>query len=269
MSPYAFWFAGDANGNLEAVHGGSRSKPGMIGARGSRMGKALLNATHQKALTDGTFSETDMRTLTQWLDLGSDELGHCDNEAGQKRGELVWPSLDLDKNDPQGTALNVVTNTTTNTSTSTATSTRLDAGTTSPDAPQTKNDASPSATGGTTSSSATGGVVANGGQTQPASTGGAGGTGGNTAKGGSPAGGGQTASSGGASAGGMANNGGQGSGGGEVASGGKSASGGSKTTPIDTSKGGGCAMGTKASATAPAWILSILGIALFMRKRRR
>lgn len=102
MQPYAFWFAGDANGNLEPVHGGSRSKPGMIGARNSRLGKALLNATHQQAMTDGKFTETDMRTLTQWLDLGSDELGSYDNAAAQRRGELVWPTLDLDKNDPQG-----------------------------------------------------------------------------------------------------------------------------------------------------------------------
>ena len=64
------WFAGDANGNLEPVYGGSRSKPGMIGARGSRMGKVLLNTTHQQALTDGKFTEVDMRTITQWLDLG-------------------------------------------------------------------------------------------------------------------------------------------------------------------------------------------------------
>jgi hypothetical protein len=99
---YAWWFAGDANGNTEAVHGGSRSKPGMVGARGSRMGKALLNATHTQAQADGKYTENDFRTIVQWLDLGSDELGHCDNASGQKSGNLVWPSLDLNKDDPQG-----------------------------------------------------------------------------------------------------------------------------------------------------------------------
>jgi hypothetical protein len=103
---YAWWFAGDANGNTEAVHGGSRSKPGMVGARGCRMGKALLNATHQQAQKDGKYTDVEFRTITQWLDLGSDELGVFDNAASQRAGNVVWPSLDLNKDDPQGLKYN-------------------------------------------------------------------------------------------------------------------------------------------------------------------
>jgi hypothetical protein len=99
---YAWWFAGDANGNTEAVHGGSRSKAGMVGARGSKMGKALLSTTHQQAQKDGKYTDVEFRTIVQWLDLGSDELGHFDNQNGQRSGQLVWPTLDLNKDDPQG-----------------------------------------------------------------------------------------------------------------------------------------------------------------------
>lgn len=101
VEPYSFWFASDSS-NTVALHGGSRSKAGMIGARGSRMGKALLNATHKQAQADGKYDETDVRTLVQWLDIGSDELGSFDNATAQRRGEVVWPLLDVDKNDPQG-----------------------------------------------------------------------------------------------------------------------------------------------------------------------
>jgi hypothetical protein len=98
---YAFYFM-SAGSNTVAGHGGSRSKPGQIGARGSRMGKALMSNTHKQALTDGKFTETDVRALAQWLDLGSDELGAFDNAASQRQGNLVWPTMDVDKNDPQG-----------------------------------------------------------------------------------------------------------------------------------------------------------------------
>jgi len=98
----AWWFAGDANGNLEPIHGGSRSKPGYTGALGSRMGKALLTATHKKALADGAYSADDMRAIVQWLDTGSDEFGAFEGTDRQRAGQLVWPALDVDKDDPQG-----------------------------------------------------------------------------------------------------------------------------------------------------------------------
>jgi hypothetical protein len=98
---YSFYFM-SAGSNTVAGHGGSRSKAGQIGARGSRMGKALMSTTHKQALTDGKFTETDVRALAQWLDLGSDELGAFDNAASQRQGNLVWPTMDVDKNDPQG-----------------------------------------------------------------------------------------------------------------------------------------------------------------------
>jgi hypothetical protein len=263
MANYAFWFAGDANGNLEAIHGGSRSKPGKIGALGSRMGRALLSATHQKALADGAFNETDMRTLTQWLDLGSDELGHCDNEAAQKRGDLVWPSLDLDKNDPQGLKYKPET----------PYVERKDAGVADTAQPTTKLDASPASTGGATTNPGSGGGVSSGGQT---STGGnPTRSGGNTSSGGAVASGGNTSASGGAKSGGASSSGGRPSAGGSAnaggsnASGGRTSTGGNQAVTTTNAPVGGCALGATARGWTPVAVLFLVGLALLQRKRRR
>jgi len=224
------------------------------------MGKALLNATHQKAQTDGTYTELDVRTLVQWLDIGSDELGSFDNEAGQKRGDLVWPTLDFDKNDPQG--LKYVLET--------PYVERKDAGVPGPDLP--KADAAPpmdtttSATGGSASS---GGTVATGGQTTP--TGGSG-SGGKTGAGGVVASGGQTGSGGGpgtqipGASGGQTGLGGSDGKPGPVATGG---SGSQTPTPVGRVSGSGCRMGAASRIPAHAWIVLVLGIALVARGRRR
>ena len=217
MEPYSFWFA-SAGDNRVKGHGGSRSKAGQIGALGSRMGKALLNATHQKAQSDGTYTELDVRTLVQWLDLGSDELGSFDNEAGQKRGDLVWPSLDFDKNDPQGLKYILES----------PYVERKDAGAAGPDLPKpdaaSPTDTTTSATGG---SPGLGGTMATGGQA---------GSGGSSGK---P---------------------------GPVATGGA----GSQTPPpVGQASGAGCRMGAATRSPVHAWIVLILGIARFMRVRRR
>jgi MYXO-CTERM domain-containing protein len=262
MEPYSFWFA-SAGDNRVKGHGGSRSKAGQIGARGSRMGKALLSATHQQAQTDGKFTELEARTLYQWLDLGSDELGSFDNEGAQRRGELVWPTLDFDKNDPQGVKYVPET----------PYVERKDAGVPSPDLPKAdaapRSDASPSATGGSTS---TGGTVATGGQAGAGSTPtGGSGSGGKTSAGGSVASGGQPGS-GGAGTPGLAASGGQtGSGGGTVTPGpvATGGSGAGSQTPVGRVSGSGCRMGAESSTSVQAWILLLAGIALFARGRRR
>jgi hypothetical protein len=235
MQPYAFWFAGDANGNLEAVHGGSRSKPGVIGARGSRLGKALLSANHQARLAEGKFTETDVRTLTQWLDLGSDELGHCDNEAAQKRGELVWPSLDLDKNDPQGLKYKPES----------PCPDRKDGG-----APDTRptNPADAGATGGT----GAGGSMASGGQS--------GGSGGKAASGTTASGGAGGKATGAAQAGTKGTAGTGGSAGPSETD--------TRTTKVDGNSGGGCSLASSPRTQAPVSILLVIGVALTTRKRR-
>jgi MYXO-CTERM domain-containing protein len=246
MEPYSFWFAGDISDTV-AKHGGSRSKPGAIGALGSRMGKALLTATHQKAQSDGTYTDMDVRTLAQWLDLGSDELGAFESQDAQRRGELVWPSLDVDKNDPQGLTYTPET----------PYVPRKDAGV----SPDLGADAALS-TGGASGNTGAGGATSKGGQSGSTSAGGAGGSAGSSASSG-----GKTESSGGAGASGANANGGSGGSKGGQSSG---ASGGSSGTSASNSRSSsGCNLGTSAHASQPAWLLFLVGMALLLRGRRR
>jgi len=69
---------------------GSRSVPGKIGARGSRMGRALL-ATHRDMI-----SQEEMRRVTLWLDMLSPKLGSYsirqeDLHAQEFGGPAVYP----------------------------------------------------------------------------------------------------------------------------------------------------------------------------------
>lgn len=274
MQPYAFWFAGDANGNLEAVHGGSRSKPGMIGARNSRMGKALLNSTHQQALADGKFSETDRRTLTQWLDLGSDELGSFDNADAQRRGEVVWPKLDLDKNDPQGLTYKpeskyVPTGGTTSTGANTEKGGATATGGQSSFGTQSKPTVGGS---GSTTDMAKGGAVPSGGRSEPGAqskpTVGGGGSAANTVSGGAVASGGSTKT-------GRANSVGTPGVIGSTARGGASAGtpgfGDTRigaTIGSDSSSACTCTVGASRGASAGPWALLLVGLTLLRRGRR-
>jgi hypothetical protein len=84
--------------DYSGIHGGSRTIPGRFGARYCRLGNALTNAVHLKAV-----SEADRRTVSLWLDSNSLRLGAYLDEAAQLRGELVWPVLDVDPRNPLGT----------------------------------------------------------------------------------------------------------------------------------------------------------------------
>ncbi len=76
---------------------GSRTIPGYYGARICKMGQAVFRHRQEHLI-----SETDYRQVSQWLDCNSLRLtAHCD-EARQLAGELVWPQLDVDPNDPLG-----------------------------------------------------------------------------------------------------------------------------------------------------------------------
>lgn len=72
----------------------------MLGARASRMGKALLGEAHQKRLKDGAFSDEDVRRICLWLDLNSMALGSSSidpsDQAKQRAGGVVWPKIDFD-----------------------------------------------------------------------------------------------------------------------------------------------------------------------------
>lgn len=237
--PYSFWFASDSS-NTVAWHGGSRSKPGAIGARASRMGKALLNDTHKKAQADGKYDETDVRTLVQWLDIGSDELGGFDNADAQRRGDLVWPTLDVDKNDPQGLTYKPET----------PYVPRKDGGV---------DAAVDAATGGTGGNSATGGTGGNGGSSAGAGQSGTAGKGGNGGNGGTRATGGQAGSAG------RAASGGQGGGGG---SGGTGNGGQAGSSSVSSGTSRGCNMASHENSPSEGWLLLITGIALLVRARK-
>jgi hypothetical protein len=281
---YAAWFASDIS-NTVAGHGGSRSKPGVTGARGSRMGKALLDATHQQAKTDGKYTDLEMRTLAQWLDLGSDELGAFDNATSQRQGNLVWPTLDVNKDDPQGLKYDCE-----GLPCPTTGGQRADSGVSGTDA-RTADAAQGGALGaggaggnkGTGGTSASGGQSGSGSQTTP--TGGAGGAAGGGSGGAGGAGAGGTGTQSTVASGGQPGSGGAtgtrstvasggqpGSGGGTgtrstVSSGGQSGSGGSSA--VRSSTGLACSMGANPSAPAGAWILFVIGTAFFVRNRRK
>ena len=98
---YTFWFSGAMWGNMcseySGIHGGSRTIPGRFGARNSRIGKALLSADHRKNVTPA-----DRHKVIAWLDSNSLRLGAYRDEQAQLRGELVWPILDVDPENPVG-----------------------------------------------------------------------------------------------------------------------------------------------------------------------
>jgi len=98
LNDYVFFFAGGFSfSTMKAKHGGSRTIPGRFGAMASRMGKALLNKTHQENV-----SPTDYRKVVLWLDSNSLRLGANYDEEKQIAGEVVWPKLDVDPQNPQG-----------------------------------------------------------------------------------------------------------------------------------------------------------------------
>jgi hypothetical protein len=98
---YGFFFTGGGSCTIY-MHTGSRTLPGRFGALESRMGKALLNSTHQTAIKNNTIKADDFKKVVLWLDGNCDELGAFNNPSGQKQGQRVWPDLDVDSLNPTG-----------------------------------------------------------------------------------------------------------------------------------------------------------------------
>lgn len=103
---YAFYYPfknkGYVNGEVKAS--GSRAVPGKFGAMASPLLKYLDKSHYDVALTAGEF-----RRITLWLDCNANELGAYTQVAEQRRGEIVWPKLDVDPLNPldlEKTALN-------------------------------------------------------------------------------------------------------------------------------------------------------------------
>ena len=95
LGPYAFYLVGGkpTSGPWLTIprHGGSRSVPGKHGAYGAPLLKYLDSSHYGVDLT-----QEELRRITLWLDCNSNELGAYQDEAAQRRGEIVWPVFDLD-----------------------------------------------------------------------------------------------------------------------------------------------------------------------------
>ena len=90
--PYVFFFAGGMHGQLtQPIHGGSRSIPGRCGAAASPLSKILLDENHRETVSDEV-----RHKFTLWIDANAPRLGAFRDEEAQKRGELVWPILDVE-----------------------------------------------------------------------------------------------------------------------------------------------------------------------------
>ncbi len=104
LEPYAFYFHG-AGGGHQRDHGGYRAIAGKVGARHSRMGRALMGRRHRRYLAEGKLTEEDVRRVCLWLDLNSLQYGSSsidpDDQARQRAGEIVWPKLEFDIDNPQ------------------------------------------------------------------------------------------------------------------------------------------------------------------------
>ncbi|MFZ5830662.1 MAG: hypothetical protein ACOY3P_11270, partial [Planctomycetota bacterium] len=106
IEPFAFYFHGSGGAN-QSRHGGYRTGAGHFGALASRMGRALLADSHQEYLKQGRFTQDDVRRITLWLDCNSMEMGSysidANDQARQRAGEVLWPSTDFDRQNPQRT----------------------------------------------------------------------------------------------------------------------------------------------------------------------
>ncbi len=93
LRPYVYYFAGGLLGTttMSGLHGGSRSIPGRIGAGGSRLTEILFDENHRDGVSD-----EERGKFILWMDANVPRLGAFQNEEAQKRGELVWPILDVD-----------------------------------------------------------------------------------------------------------------------------------------------------------------------------
>jgi hypothetical protein len=92
---YPFWKDGYVNGEVTAS--GSRTVPGKFGAMASPLLKYLDKSHYEVSLTPDEF-----RRITLWLDCNGNELGAYTRVEAQRRGEIVWPEIDVNPADPMG-----------------------------------------------------------------------------------------------------------------------------------------------------------------------
>ncbi|MBF0432552.1 MAG: hypothetical protein HQK83_14805 [Fibrobacteria bacterium] len=99
-----FGFTGDRFSSYSvAKWGGSRTVPGKFGAMYADLTKYLSEEHYNPGL-----SQEEMRRITLWLDLQSNELSAYYDVEKQVKGEKVWPALDIDTLNVQGVERRVV-----------------------------------------------------------------------------------------------------------------------------------------------------------------
>ena len=84
-------------GDYCGIHGGSRSIPGRFGARVAPLAAELDNAAHV-----GKFTPYERHLINLWMDCNSLRLTAFYETTRQEKGELIWPDLDVDPDNPQG-----------------------------------------------------------------------------------------------------------------------------------------------------------------------
>ncbi len=88
-SDFGFYYD-STNGSLHrAGRGGARTEAGRFGARAARLTDYLGEDHYGVQLSDG-----ELRRIIVWLDANSDFLSAYEEVEAQRRGEVVWPSLD-------------------------------------------------------------------------------------------------------------------------------------------------------------------------------
>ena len=98
-----FSYPGESPALVLSGLGGSRTTPGRLGAHASGLMKALRTKPQHKNVK---LSDDERRRLTLWLDLNSNEICWIGNDrsqiAAQKKGQALWPPIDVDRQDPIG-----------------------------------------------------------------------------------------------------------------------------------------------------------------------
>jgi hypothetical protein len=110
LDDYAFYFNSRGwpytNGDITAaIKGGSRTTPGKFGASYAPLRTHIDGSHHNAKLTSDEF-----KRVALWLDLNSMELGAEYNVGDQRNGKLVWPRMDIDTANPQGTEVDIPLN---------------------------------------------------------------------------------------------------------------------------------------------------------------
>lgn len=99
LEPYAFGYPGSRKDHMKKIIGGTRTTPLRFGAHEAK----LIDVLEEEHKTRVTLTNEEYRRITLWLDLNSNEFGACEDLDRQRNGEIVWPSLDVDRRNPLGT----------------------------------------------------------------------------------------------------------------------------------------------------------------------